>query len=123
WDLEAGKELAANDEAHLSALDQIAVTEKLTVTAGQDGTIRIWETTSGKQLHKLEQGNGVRAIALSHDGSKVASSGLDYSVCIWDVESGKRIHKLPGHGDDEIYAPCALSFTPDGKHVLCWGAD
>ena len=73
WDLVSGKELAANDEAHLLKINRIAITASLIVTSSDDHTVRLWDATTGKQRLKLTHDHWVRALALSPDGTQVGS--------------------------------------------------
>jgi WD40 repeat protein len=63
----------------------------------------------------------VRAIALSPDGTKLASSSLDDTVRLWDTGTGREIYRLPGHG--ALGGWRFLSFTPDGRRFLSFGDD
>src|SRR6202035_3134488 len=84
-------------------------------------TIRVWDPTTGKQKMKFAHEKYVRAIAISPDGTRLASSSVDDSVCVWDLATGRRIYKLPGHGQAGGAHP--VRFTPDGKHLLSYGDD
>ena len=122
WELTSRKELAANDEAHQGWVAQVAVTFiGLVATASDDHTVRVWDATTGKQRLKLTHGSWVRAIAISPDGTKLASSSLDDTARLWDLGTGREIYQLAGHGQSGGYR--ALAFTADGKRVLSWGDD
>jgi RNA polymerase sigma factor (sigma-70 family) len=124
WDVSAGKELSANDEAHFGELWHIVTGAKdLVATGGFDHTIRIWNAATGKHLHRLDQGSMPGGVALSHNGRLLASNGTtDDGVCLWDVATGKRIYCLPGHGRLGIVRRPVV-FTSDDKSFLTWGAD
>src|SRR6516225_735894 len=50
WDFSARKELSANDEAHLRAVEHIRTGDHgLIATSGDGKTIRIWEAATGRQ--------------------------------------------------------------------------
>lgn len=123
WDLAAGKELSANDAAHRGAVHMVLTgANNLVVTAGEDGTVRTWDATTGKHLHRFKHDNWwVGGVALSHDGRLLASGSSD-ELCLWDATTGKRIYRLPGHGElGTVQRPVA--FTPDDRSFLSWGPD
>ena len=96
---------------------------KKVVTASWDGTARIWDAESGKELHKFE-GESLRAIPpkFSPDGKKVVTGGTGGTIRIWNVESGstnfgRELQKLEGYTDMTFHAV----FSPDGKKILSTG--
>src|SRR5262249_9020351 len=70
---------------------------------------------------KLTHGYVVRALAVSPDGTKLASSSLDNTVRLWEIASGRAIYTLLGHG--RLGGNRAVGFTPDGQAFLSWGDD
>jgi WD40 repeat protein len=53
--------------------------------ASDDGTVRIWDPTTGTHQHTLKgHTSGVRALAAGPNGEWLASAGGDASVRIWD---------------------------------------
>ena len=59
---------------------------RLLVSAGGDGTVRVWEAASGKLLGTyLAHPGGATCLSISKDGSRLASGGLDGSLKIWEV--------------------------------------
>ena len=122
WDFAASKDLSANDQTHRGAVQHILVGDNnLVVTASDDNTIRIWDAATARQRHCLVHGNWVRDVALSPDGSRLASNSLDDTVCLWDVATGRKIYRLAGHG--RLGGRRAVVFSPDGKSFLAWGDD
>jgi eukaryotic-like serine/threonine-protein kinase len=87
---------------------------KRVVSAGQGGTIRLWDAANGQQLGTLQGHKGtVFGLAVSPDGSRIASAGLDKTVRLWDAESGKIIHTIHGHA-----GPISgLAFSPGGDQI------
>jgi WD40 repeat protein len=122
WELPGGREVGGEAAAHRSPANQIVASAGgLIVTAGDDTTVRLWDAATGRQRHRLDHGGWVRAVAVSPDGTKVASSSLDDTVRLWDAASGREIYRLAGHG--EVGGQRSLRFTPDGRRLLSFGDD
>ncbi|MFL5349034.1 MAG: SIR2 family protein, partial [Hyalangium sp.] len=90
------------------------------VSGGADGTVRVWDASSGKALHVLEgHKRGVSTVAYSPDGARVASGGDDGTVRVWDASSGKALHVLEGHQGWVR----TVAYSPDGARVASGGDD
>lgn len=62
------------------------------VSAAHDGSVRLWESATGKPrpVAIRHPGKHVRA-ALSPDGARVATGGDDGTVRIWDTQTGEQV--------------------------------
>jgi WD40 repeat protein/tRNA A-37 threonylcarbamoyl transferase component Bud32 len=91
------------------------------ISAGQDGTARIWDLASGRLIKALDHhGTDVNVAVFSPDESRVATAGDDGLVRLWDAASGIVIRKFtPAHSDE---VSC-LVFTPDGRRLVSGGKD
>ena len=70
-----------------------------------------------------EHTGGVSAVAISPDGTKVASGGWDKNVRLWDVNTGKQIRCMVGHRTANYSLVTSVSFSPDGQYILSTGGD
>jgi WD40 repeat protein len=58
-------------------------------SASSDGTVKIWDTTSGTCLQTLEgHSRIVTSVAFSHYSTRLVSASYDAAVDIWDASSG-----------------------------------
>ena len=62
------------------------------VSASADGTLKVWELESGRELQTL-QGHtyGVNAVAVTPDGRRAVSASQDHTLKVWELESGATI--------------------------------
>jgi RNA polymerase sigma factor (sigma-70 family) len=102
--------VADGHRATVSALTYLAGGTEI-ASRGNDGTIRIWEATTGILKRKLKVPRDAMTYVLSPDGSSIATTGLDNVVRIWDVGSGKERHELPGGSNGLVL----FDFAPDGR--------
>ncbi len=77
------------------------------------------DSTRPRVLANDAKTKNVAAIALSPDGTYLASGGADHIVYIRSVESGTIVHAFTGHSD----AITALAFSADGELLASGGKD
>jgi RNA polymerase sigma factor (sigma-70 family) len=95
---------------------------KEVVTAGPDGQVRVWDTSTGRELRRLgkrtEAGPAdltfLRPTALSADGRRAATSDGG-GVRVWDVATGKEVRRFAVEDRNPLIA---LALTPDGEGLL-----
>ncbi len=109
---------------HLVASVAFAGDGRRAVSGSWDGTARVWDLSSGQQLHCLQPQDRttVRAVAFSPDGRFVASGGFDATVWLWDVlsqDTGKELRAMRGH----TKMVTALAFAPGGRALVSAGHD
>jgi dipeptidyl aminopeptidase/acylaminoacyl peptidase len=91
------------------------------VAALLDGTVRIWETATGRELLTLRGHGGaaVNAVSFSPDGTQVVTASHDQTARVWDAETGREIAVLKGH---TLFLRAAV-FSPDGQRVVTSSID
>ena len=57
---------------------------KSIVSAGKDGTIRVWKAADGSERARFAH-DGATTAAVSPDGCTIASGSADTSILLWDV--------------------------------------
>jgi hypothetical protein len=93
---------------------------KRVVTASDDGTAGVWDTTSGHEIAVLMGHTGsVRSAAFSPDGKRVVTASGDGTARLWDPADGREIAVLKGHTKDVVSAV----FSRDGKWVVTASRD
>ena len=66
------------------------------ISGSADGSLRIWDTATGKQLSRFDQGSPVTAVAVRPDGQAIASAGTAGTVRLWQTTDGKQLAELQG---------------------------
>ncbi len=123
WNLEDGTRIAGELRSHSAIITGVQFTNdgERIVTASDDQTARIWDSSSGKQLGRLDCGKWIRGMAVSHDDRWIVTSSLDDTVCLWDAVSFKKIYQLAGHG--ALGGHRVVAFSPDSSTFSSFGDD
>ena len=93
---------------------------KRIASAGNDQTVLIWDSTTGRKLLTCRGHSNIAYSAIwSPDGNYLASASADKTIYVWNAFTGRKIFTCPGHSN-EVYA---LSWSPGGKHIASASAD
>jgi WD40 repeat protein len=75
----------------------VALSNKMLITGSSDETARVWEKSSGKEIHKLNGHSGeVSAVAVALDSSFIVTGSSDSTTRLWDFKNKKPIRQLTG---------------------------
>ncbi|WP_331726327.1 helix-turn-helix domain-containing protein [Streptomyces sp. NBC_00887] len=92
----------------------------LATGGGDDHTVRLWDTDTGRLLKKLHgHSDTVLAVAFSPDGHTLATGGQDRRVRLWDARTGHHRTDLSGHTNPMF----SLAFSPDGRTLATAPSD
>ncbi|MFN2367941.1 MAG: hypothetical protein ABR605_03175 [Desulfurivibrionaceae bacterium] len=91
------------------------------ISGSRDGSIRIWDTGSGKETGMTRESwwGGINDLAISGDGSYLAGATEANSVVVWYADSGRTLAVLPGHSGPVK----GVAFSADGGTIVSGGAD
>ncbi len=113
---------AARFVGHTGEILAIAVAPEgdTVASASSDGTVRLWNATSGTEIGRLRATGGVvRGLVFSATGALVAGAGADGSVDVWRVSDGERVATFAG-SDRALHAAV---LSADGTSVVAAGED
>jgi WD40 repeat protein len=138
WDLATGKPLYADTSilGHVGEVVTLAFSAdgKRLVSGSTDGSVRLWDTTTGQSLriwhgHEARRpvaagpgaGDGVKTVDITPDGRRVLSAGNDDRIKLWDASKDKEVRAIAlpapekGEGNRHVYH---VRFSPDGTRVI-----
>jgi RNA polymerase sigma factor (sigma-70 family) len=135
WDATTGRErrswVAHRDAEHAAGLGvsgvralAISPDGRMLITAGIVGGSRIWDWSTGTELHSaVDRRSVVNAVAVSADGKTLASGGSSGSIRLRDVATGADRLTLPGHTGwierVHIFPDGRTALTSAGDGTLC----
>ena len=89
------------------------------VGGGTSRNSRIWRMSDGVDLFTLYHSSQVADLAISPDGSTVASGLAEGAVWIWQVETGTLVHKLSDFSDWVEH----VAYAVDGSFLVAGSRD
>jgi WD40 repeat protein len=118
WDLKTGKN-TQRLIGHTSTVNALVFLRdgKSLASLGWDA-LRIWDITTRREIRRMELRDSY-VLALSPDGSMLATENEDHAAHIWDVATLTERVKLSGHQSTVD----AVAFSPDGKLLYTGSED
>ena len=98
---------------HRGWVHTIAFAGRHVASAGYSSTLRLWDAERGAELWRKAD-TRVGALALSPDGTRLATADDVGRVHLWDAATGKQLHKLDT-GDNRW--GFVVAFSGDGTRV------
>lgn len=120
WELPDGKRTVLT--GHESWPGDVAFAGEHLISAGYDDTLIWWQAKAEAPtpVRKVKAHEGwIRSIAVSPDGTLIASGGNDRVLRLWNTADGTKVLEMPGHERD-IYS---VIFHPSGQWILSGDLD
>jgi WD40 repeat protein len=92
---------------------------RMLATAGEDGTIQIWDLAGGQVKKAISGGDKITALRFGRGGMTLASASGNGSVNLWELETGALRLQLKKHSA----AVNAIAFSTDGNLLATGGDD
>lgn len=92
--------------------------QPILATAGPDNTVRLWDATTGRELHRLEHSSPVNAVRFAPTGGNLVSTTELGTVHVWDTQSDLEVRRLPQ--EDAAYM---VAVSQSGKFVASASLD
>jgi WD40 repeat protein len=110
-------------EKHIGQVRRAAISAdgRQALTAGLDGSLRLWDLARGEQIKELrppDRDEGQYMCAFL-PGERALGGTVDKSLRLWDLREGKPINTWPGHAGEVYHLACSL----DGKWAISCGAE
>jgi hypothetical protein len=128
-DLEVTVQAAIREKAKLAALEAelpyligrppavraVAFTPdgKALASAGANGTIRLWDVTTGKELREVAtQAEGITGVTFSPDGRTLKVHHASGEVRVWEVATGKEVASSKPPPEIRLGSKDAVALAP-----------
>ena len=89
-------------------------------TGSADQTAKLWDVATGREIRTFAgHADQIKCIALSHDGTRLATASYDLTIRLWDVATGQELIALKGHTDFVVF----VAFSADDKILTSGSRD
>ncbi|MGD9840897.1 MAG: WD40 repeat domain-containing protein [Candidatus Bipolaricaulis sp.] len=88
----------------------------LIACAVSDGTVRVWDWRTGRELHAFPGSSWGNTPAFSHDGELLAALGPTGEIAVWDLKTGEPVLFLPQLRT--FIGPVVLGFDHDDRRLF-----
>jgi WD40 repeat protein len=98
-----------------------------TANAGNDtkpGSVTVYDMKSGR-LHLTCPDRSAWGVAISPDGTRLATAGMDRKLRLWDLITGQETLSLRGHTtglNSVAFSPDGLRIASGAQTILVWDA-
>jgi WD40 repeat protein len=107
-------------ETHYPVGENFAFLPDKSQLLAASGMVAKWNVSNGESDGWLDGMENVSNLALSPDGTLLATTGYyDPKIQLWQTSDWSPLSELPGHS----YMTTALAFSPDGKTLASAGFD
>ncbi len=118
YDVHQGYPLSVKPSQTLAGAATHALTfldSNILVSLATDGSVKTWDATSGKMLHRTSLDSGVFTVsAFATRNQPMLATATRNRVTLWNYETGKSLDAF----DTTDSTVSALAFTPDGKLLV-----
>ncbi|MCA8986669.1 MAG: protein kinase [Planctomycetaceae bacterium] len=123
WNVQEGgsiKRVADAHEGYINCVD-ISHDGKRLLTAGDDGTAHVWDTSSMERLLTLHlEKTSIDVARFSPDDQSILTASSDRLIRLYDANSGELQKTFP---EVHQWAILAAQFSPDGARIITGSED
>jgi WD40 repeat protein len=120
WDVESKKPILIKPANRGIRRVQFVPNTELVVVAGFDSKARLMDARTGRHIREFSRHtDGINGIAISVDGTRLATGGHDDEVMLWNLQTGQHLRTFRGHTDDVL----AVALVPTEPLLISSGRD
>jgi WD40 repeat protein len=83
-----------------------------------DNTVKVWDAETGQEVMTLAGHSGmIRSIAISPDGTQIASCADDATIKFWNVTNGTMLRSISVQRTGPYTHASLLAYSPDGLRL------
>jgi WD40 repeat protein len=123
WDVKTGRAFGPDVPRHAARLSGLVFhSDGRIFTGSDDGTVRAWDSASGKELSRLQFDRAPWGVAVSPDGGLLARSDEPSSIQLRDAGTGRELFHLVW-STRQTGGVYLVKFTNDEQTLLTYGSD